>query len=79
MSHAPSDVFNDENDFCYVKLKINGPIWTKGSMDQGRVTFSQTHKIGNNTINANFVFSFLGSFLHCLHHRMLVDVKLTVS
>ena len=41
-------------------------------------TFSQTHKIVNNGINANFVFLYIYSFLLCLHLRMLVKLKLDV-
>ena len=41
-------------------------------------TFSQAHKVGNNGINANFVFPYIYicSFLHYLDLKMLVNVKL---
>ena len=41
-------------------------------------TFSQAHKVCNNDINANFVFSFIWSFLHYLYHMILVNMKLDV-
>ena len=44
--------------------------------------FSQTHKIGNIAIIAiiaNFVFLYICSSLHYLHHLMLVNEKLEVS
>ena len=40
---------------------------------------SQTHKIDNNGINANFVFSKIYSFLLHLHYMMLVNVNLDIS
>ena len=41
----------------------------------------QTYKVGNKGINVNFVFPYICSFLHYLHHVMLIDliVKLDVS
>ena len=45
----------------------------------GYITFSQTHKLGNNYINANFVFAYICSFLHYLHPKMLVKGKLDVT
>ena len=42
-------------------------------------TFSHTHKVGYNGINANFVFPHTCSFLHYLYLKMLVNVKLDVS
>ena len=42
-------------------------------------TFSQTYKVGNNDINANFVFPYICSFLHYLDLKMLVNVILDVS
>ena len=42
-------------------------------------TFSQTHKVGNNGINANFVFPYNGSFLNYLHHMILANMKFKVS
>ena len=41
--------------------------------------FSQTHKIGNITIFANFVFPYICSFLLYLQHMMLVNMKLDIS
>ena len=41
--------------------------------------FSQTHKIGNIGIIANFVFPEICSFLLYLHYMMLVNVKLDVN
>ena len=38
--------------------------------------FSHTHKVGNNDINANFVLSYICSFLHYLYLKMLVKMKL---
>ena len=35
-------------------------------------TFSHTHKVGNNGINANFVSPHICSFLHYLYLKMLV-------
>ena len=35
--------------------------------------FSQTHKVGNNGINANFVLPCICSFLHYLELKMLVQ------
>ena len=40
-------------------------------------TFSHTHKVGNNSINANFVFPYI--FLHYLYLKIIVIVKLDVS
>ena len=37
---------------------------------------SQTHKVANNGINANFVFTYACIFLHYLDLNMLVNVKL---
>ena len=42
-------------------------------------TFSHTHKVGNNGINANFVFPCICSFLHYLYLKMSGNVKLDVS
>ena len=42
-------------------------------------TFSRTHKVGTNGINANFVLPYICSFLHCLCPNMLANVKLDVS
>ena len=39
-------------------------------------SFSQTHKVGNNGINANFVSPYFCSFLHYLYLKMLINVKL---
>ena len=36
-------------------------------------------KIGNNSINVNFVFPYICSFLHYQNHMMPVNVKLNVS
>ena len=41
--------------------------------------FSQTLKIGNIGIIANFVFPYICSFLPYLHHIILVNVKFYVS
>ena len=41
--------------------------------------FSHTHKVGNNGINANFVFLRNYSFHHYLDHKVLVNVKSAVS
>ena len=41
--------------------------------------FSQTHKISNISINPNFVFPYIPSFLLYVHHMILVNVKLNVS
>ena len=41
--------------------------------------FSQTHKMGNIGIIANFVFTEICSFLLYLHYMMLVNVKLDIS
>ena len=46
---------------------------------RGDSTFSQTHKVGNNGINANFVFPQICTFCHYLDLNMLVNVKLDVS
>ena len=40
--------------------------------------FSQTHKVDNIGIIANFVFRYICSFLHYLHH-VEIDVKLDAS
>ena len=50
----------------------NGPL-------QLYSTFSQTCKIVNTAINANFVFTYICIFLHYLHHMMLVNVKWNIS
>ena len=42
-------------------------------------TFSRTHKVGYNGINANCVFPHSCSFLHYLYLKMLVNAKLDVS
>ena len=41
--------------------------------------FSQMHKIGNIGINANFVFSYICSFLLYFYHMISVNIKLDVS
>ena len=41
--------------------------------------FSQTHKIDNVVNIANFVLSYICSFLLCLYHTMFVNVKLDIS
>ena len=43
------------------------------------LTFSQTYKVDNNGINANFVFPYICSFLHYLHHEMSANVKLEIN
>ena len=43
------------------------------------MTFSQTNKVGNNGINANFLFPYISSFLHYLDLKVLVNVKSAVS
>ena len=40
---------------------------------------SETHKLGNIDIIANFEFPYISSFLLYFHCMMLVDVKLDVS
>ena len=42
-------------------------------------TFSQTHTVGNNGINANFVFPYTCSFRQYLDFNMLVNVKSDIS
>ena len=42
-------------------------------------TFSYTHKVGNNDIYVNLILPQSCSFLHYLHLKMLVNVKLDVS
>ena len=42
-------------------------------------TFSHTHKVGNNGINANFVFPYICGFLLYLYLKMLVKMKLDIS
>ena len=42
-------------------------------------TFSHTHKVGNNGINANFVFPYICISLHYLCLKIVVNVKLDVS
>ena len=44
-----------------------------------RSSFSQTRNIGNISINANFLFPYIYSFLLCLPHLMLVNGKSDVS
>ena len=41
--------------------------------------FSQTHKIGNIGIIANYIYSHICSFLLYFDHMMLVNVKVNVS
>ena len=41
--------------------------------------FSQTHKIGNIGIIANFVFLDICSFLLYLHYMVLINVKLDIN
>ena len=41
--------------------------------------FSQTPQVGNIGIIANFVFQYIGSFLHYLQYVTLGNVKLDVS
>ena len=52
--------------YCYVTVLIHS-------------TFSQTHKIGNIGINANFAFPYICSFLDYSHHMILVNVTLNIS
>ena len=40
--------------------------------------FSEIHKIGNISINANFVFPYICSFLLQKHHVMIINVELDV-
>ena len=43
-------------------------------------SFSQTHKVGNVGIIANFVFPYIGNFLLYLHNYIiLVNVKLEIK
>ena len=42
-------------------------------------SFSQTHKVGNVGIIANFVFPYIFSFLLYLHQLMLVNVRLEIK
>ena len=42
-------------------------------------SFSQTHKVGNVGIIANFVFPYICGFLLYLHQLMLVNVKLEIK
>ena len=42
-------------------------------------SFSQTHKVGNVGIIANFVFLLIGSFLLYFYHLMHVNVKLEIK
>ena len=68
-------------------LKRTGPVGGVGGGARGidrrgereESTFSQTHKVGKNGINANFAFPYVYTFLHYLHFMMLVIVKLHVS
>ena len=42
-------------------------------------TFSRTHKVVNNGINANFVFPYFCSLLLYFEPMILVNVKLDIS
>ena len=42
-------------------------------------SFSQTHKVGNVGIIANFVFPYICSFLLCWHQLMLVNMKMEIK
>ena len=57
-------------------------LWTVGSKlisKPANLRFSQTHTIGNIGINANFVFTYICTFLLYCHNIMLVNEKLQVS
>ena len=66
-------------------VDLSHPGLTTGSNRPKRLftlcdsTFSQRHKVGNNGINANFVFPHICSFLHYLHLKMLVTADLDVN
>ena len=60
-----------------IRSACGGDPWLKNEAFC-KSTFSQIHKVGNNGINANFVFPYICSFLHFLDLRMLVKLKLDV-
>ena len=41
--------------------------------------FSQKHNIGKIAIIVNFVFPYICSFHHCLHHMMSINMELEVG
>ena len=43
------------------------------------LTFSHTHKVGNNGINANIIILYICSSLHYLYPKMIVNMKLDSS
>ena len=49
------------------------------SLFHAALEFSQTYKVGNVGIIANFVFPYICSFLLYLHQLMLVNVKLEIK
>ena len=63
----------EQNLSAIVDLARHFDIWLEQS------TFSQTHKVGNNDINADLVFPYISRFIHFLDLRMLVNVKLDAS
>ena len=58
---------------------LSNPIQPCRVNAQGHSIFSQTHKVGNNGIEANSIFPFFVVFFHYLDLTMLVNVKLDVS
>ena len=54
-----------ESPIIYSKILVYLP-----SSIKPRLSFSQTHKVGNNGINANFVFPHSYSFLHYLYLKV---------
>ena len=62
---------------CYIM--ITADCGSTSMIVYYRSGFSQTHKIGKIAIIANFVFPYICSFHHCLHHMMLINMKLEVG
>ena len=53
--------------YTFIKVADRSLIEINQAISRPKSTFSRSHKVGNNDINANFVFPHNCSFLHYLH------------
>ena len=68
---------NEGNVYSCVCLSVC--LSTDGGSPCDHSTFSKTHKVGNNGINANFFIPINMQFFHYLDLNMLVNLKLDGS
>ena len=67
------DCFITKHVFPTLQILVTGLICGAARPSS---TFSHTHKVGNNVINASFVFQYICSFLHYLYLKIFSKCKI---